>query len=150
MSNPDEENQLSQTSTEGQSSSNDGKDLPYQVTEGNGYRGLADLMSLMPRMGMFRRFGFLNALNLLFYQAELMKLEQAFIAQLESDEKSSNPCKRPFSKDWNAVSATDSQRTMIAEIRTLLEKYSMSTLDWCKVKIFNVYQMNKYSPRISS
>lgn len=135
MSNPDEENQLSQTSTESQSPSNNGKDLPYQTTEGNGYRELADLMSLMPRMGMFRRFGFLNALNLLFYQAELMKLEQTFIRQLESDEKSGDPRKRLFSKDWNAVSATDNQRTMVGEIRTLLEKYSMFTLDWCKLDV---------------
>ena len=121
---PDEENQLSEASTAGPASSDGSAIGDFQSTEGNGYRELADIMSTFPKMGMFRRFGFLNALNLLFYQAELMKLEQDFIGQLESDSKSSDPRKREFNKNWNAVAGTDTQKSMIVEIRKLLEKYS--------------------------
>ena len=124
MTTPDEENQLSEVSTLGSApsgSSNDGNNVS---TTPGGYHVLSDLMERSPTMGVFRRFGKLNALNLLFYQAELMKLETRFLNQLECDEKSEDPHLRELGRDWNAASATDVQQQLMVKIRGLLEKYS--------------------------
>lgn len=52
------------------------------------YPELAHRMSLEPEIGIFRRFGTLNNLSLLYMQAELAALEREFIAQKLADETS--------------------------------------------------------------
>ena len=120
----DEENQLSQVSTAGQSSAGPSAKDQASPYPPHGYCALAEMMTELPTACMFRRFGVLNSLSTLFYQAELTKLEHEFLEQLRSDMRSGDPVKRTFNTDWNAMTATDAQRDIIAKIRTVLEKYS--------------------------
>jgi hypothetical protein len=83
-------------------------------------------MSKMPVLAMFRRFGDLNALSLLLYQAELIKLQKEFEAQVSRDETSDKEDSRLLSKDWSRVSEDDKQWILMEKIRSKIEKYSKS------------------------
>lgn len=125
MSQPDEENQLSEISTtEPQATSESPATNEKQAPRLYGYLAIAELMANIPAMGMYRRFGMLNALSLLFYQADLLKLETELKQQIRQDELSGNNDRRKVCRDWSAASATDSQRKLIEQARLLLEKYS--------------------------
>ncbi|KAI9694216.1 MAG: hypothetical protein M1822_003488 [Bathelium mastoideum] len=53
--------------------------IPFPQQEENvpeGYPRLAKRMGLLPKIAIFRRFGFLNQLNILYMQAELQYLEK--------------------------------------------------------------------------
>lgn len=52
-----------------------------------GYPMLAGLMGLRPQMGIFRRFAYLNAQNLLYMQAELVCLEKQLKEVQDRDAK---------------------------------------------------------------
>ncbi len=120
-----DDTELSQTSTAGMASSTGQPiDVEKSGSGPNGYLKLAKLMAVMPTMGMYRRFGVLNSLSLLFYQADLVKLERELLHQIQQDDTSADGNKRVFSKDWTAVSATDSQRKIVEQMRNVLEKYS--------------------------
>jgi hypothetical protein len=85
-------------------------------------------MSKMPELAMFRRFGYLNALSLLLYQAELMELEEEFEAQVARDEGNEKESSRLLNRDWTRVSVNDKQWVLMEKIRSMVEKYSESIL----------------------
>lgn len=105
-----------------------------------GYPKLADAMNLTPEMAIFRRFGELNALNLLYLQAELMDIEQQLKEAQIADHASSNEHKSLYSKNWWYLSASaqdgDDEQLRLAEVaREKLEKYSEYSFIHCDFSI---------------
>ena len=94
-----------------------------------GYAKLASLMGAYPEVAILRRFGALNAQNLLYLQAELVALE-ANLRACESQDRS-RPERSAFSKDWYTLSQSaladeesgDQWRTVL-KIRKRLRQYS--------------------------
>lgn len=101
-----------------------------------GYRKLASLIGAHPRMGMYRRFGELNALNALYLQAELIELEDELKFQAVRDMKSDCDGAKTYSRDWftlsrpivrqNEHSTCNPQWRTMLNIREKLREYSMS------------------------
>ena len=101
-----------------------------------GYPKLAGRMGIMPEIGMFRRFGALNARNLLYYQNELMYLEDELKEEEAGDANSPEGKKAMYSHDayWlnTANRTTDDelrdgdmrQRDLMMRFRCLLKEYS--------------------------
>jgi len=90
-------------------------------------------MGLVPETAMFRRFGALNARNLLYLQQELAVIEKKLIKQEWDDNQSqdSKKCKYAIDARWlhSATSARDGdtkQKDLILEMRNLLSQYSES------------------------
>lgn len=92
------------------------------------YAGLAKFMgpNFQAGMGQFKRFGELQALNLLYMQAELIKDEevlrvQAFLDRTNGDEK-----EKKFDKEvWEMIgSSSSSQWRKVLEVREKLKEYS--------------------------
>ncbi|GAW23977.1 hypothetical protein ANO14919_135560 [Xylariales sp. No.14919] len=69
-----------------------------------GYPRLASLMGAHPEMTAFRRFGSLNALNLLYLQAELVGLENELQKQAEADAASGHFENSIYHRDWQTLS----------------------------------------------
>ena len=101
-----------------------------------GYADLASMMGRYPDTGILRRFGTLNMQNLLYLQAELIKLESELheLAKTDSDQgKSGNRVRGWYSKDWISLSnyygSTDeTQWQKVLQIRRKLKEYSKR---WC-------------------
>jgi len=98
-----------------------------------GYPKIAHRMGLVPETAMFRRFGALNARNLLYLQQELAVIEKKLIKQEWDDNQSqgSKKCKYAIDARWlhSATSARDGdtkQKDLILEMRNLLNQYSES------------------------
>ncbi len=80
---------------------------------------------------VFRRFGTLNALNLLYLQAELTNLENTLRQQAKADAESGHFERSVYARDWQTLSepiAGENQHcpqwdTML-KIRETLDKYS--------------------------
>jgi len=104
-----------------------------------GYPQLAGRMGIMPEIGMFRRFGALNARSLLYYQNELAYLEDQLKETEAEDAKSPEGKKAWYSHNayWlnTADRTTDDelrdgdmrQRDLVMRIRCLLKEYSTLT-----------------------
>lgn len=69
-----------------------------------GYSRLASLMGAHPEIATFRRFGALNALNLLYMQAELTDLENGLHKQAKSDAESGHFERSIYHRDWQTLS----------------------------------------------
>ncbi|KAI4695038.1 uncharacterized protein J4E84_001662 [Alternaria hordeiaustralica] len=80
-----------------------------------GYPKLAGRMGIMPEIGMFRRFGALNARNLLYYQNELVYLEDELKEEEAEDAKSPEGKKAMYSHD--AYWLNTANRTTDDELR---------------------------------
>jgi hypothetical protein len=65
-----------------------------------GYAKLAWLMGAHPEVAIFRRFGALNAQNLLYLQAELVFLEHKLRDLAHKDSVSGHPQRREYSGCW--------------------------------------------------
>ena len=101
-----------------------------------GYHKLASLIGAHPHMGMYRRFGGLNALNALYLQAELIELEDELKFQAVRDMKSDCDVAKTYSRDWftlsrpivrqNEHSTYNPQWRTMLNIREKLKEYSMS------------------------
>lgn len=96
-----------------------------------GYPRLAALMGTHPEMTAFRRFGSLNALNLLYLQAELMSLEIKLQKQAEVDTASGHFENSIYHRDWQTLSEptkTESGKStqwhIMLEVRDKLKEYS--------------------------
>lgn len=96
-----------------------------------GYPRLAGRMALFPQTAMFRRFGALNARNLLYLQSDLMALEQELERLELEDSKSGTGKKNMYTRDsfWitRACIPRDGdtkQRDKVLEMRALLQEYS--------------------------
>ena len=95
----------------------------------HGYAKLSSLMGAYPEVAILRRFGALNARNLLYLQAELLALETDLGAYETEDE--SRPERADFARDWYTLSQSaiandesgDQWRTVL-KIRESLKQYS--------------------------
>lgn len=94
-----------------------------------GYSELASIMGRYFQMGILRRFGTLNALNLLYLQAELTELESELQEIADKDAKSDIPFRSDFAQDWVFLSkpignGDEKQWEKVLEIRAKLKEYS--------------------------
>lgn len=96
-----------------------------------GYDRLASLMGVYSEVAIFRRFGALNAQNLLYLQAELTTLELEFRRIAQADAVSGHQDRTLYSRDWqtlsesvNAPGGDDAQWTTFLRIREKLKEYS--------------------------
>jgi hypothetical protein len=95
------------------------------------YPRLSEFMGLWPEVAIFRRFGALNAQNLLFLQAELAHLERELKVIREREEKQEDAKGLLAQRSWFELSqATEDgeycpQWTVIQDIRSKLSEYSM-------------------------
>jgi hypothetical protein len=97
-----------------------------------GYPKIAAQMGLIPETAMFRRFGALNARNLLYLQCDLASIEEKLFKLEWNDHKSSTGKKSRYAVDafWldNATAVRDGdtkQRDLILRMRETLHQYSM-------------------------
>jgi hypothetical protein len=96
------------------------------------YPRLSEFMGLWPEVAIFRRFGALNAQNLLFLQAELAHLERELKVIREREEKQEDERGLLAQRSWFELSqATEDgeycpQWTVIQDIRSKLSEYSMA------------------------
>ncbi|KAH8722341.1 hypothetical protein GQ44DRAFT_741716 [Phaeosphaeriaceae sp. PMI808] len=94
-----------------------------------GYPKLAAKFEVLPEVAIFRRFGALNAQNLLYYQAELASLEIKLREQQVHDSNDREGKGECYATNWHWLkhSKTDSdgrQLNLIMQIRELLKQYS--------------------------
>lgn len=94
-----------------------------------GYPKLAARTEVQPELAIYRRFGALNAQNLLYYQAELVDLEEKVRLQQEEDAKSPKGSKPLYARTWFRLvdSATDGdtkQLDLVLKLREILKEYS--------------------------
>ena len=90
-------------------------------------------MGIVPETAMFRRFGALNARNLLYLQSELAHIEEKLLELEWEDNQSSVGKKYKYACDayWlnTANTARDGdtkQRDLVLKMREVLAQYSMS------------------------
>lgn len=89
-----------------------------------GYPKLAERMSIAPETAVFRRFGFLNTLNLLYLQAELMDIEDQ-LKHLQKKDCKKSGCEQYYATDWFYFKDGDhAQAKVMQDAREKLEKYS--------------------------
>ncbi|KAK8246260.1 hypothetical protein HDK90DRAFT_461111 [Phyllosticta capitalensis] len=93
-----------------------------------GYPRLAERMGLQPELAIFRRFAFLNKLNILCLQAELSDIEEELKHQYWA--ASSPSTENLAATDWCTAIKNDPdiRTSMVIEAREKLEKYSTSAL----------------------
>lgn len=93
-----------------------------------GYPKLAERMGLAPEVAVFRRFAFLNKLNLLHLQAELVEIENQLKETQDMDSKREG-YERFYARDWfflnrSAVEGDNTQLSLLLSAREKLERYS--------------------------
>lgn len=92
-----------------------------------GYPKLAERMGLIPEIAIFRRFGFLNQLNILYMQAELKDLEEK-LEEIQRRDGQSNGEERRYARDFYFLKESNEdageQLELVMKIREKLEKYS--------------------------
>lgn len=104
----------------------------------NGYHDLASVMSRYFGLGIFRRFGTLSTLNLLYLQAELTDLEKELKVLAQSDAESGNAGdvrRSYFAQNWKILSkplgnGDEKQWEKMLQVREKLKEY-------CKFILFN-------------
>lgn len=94
-----------------------------------GYPKLAAKIEILPEAAIYRRFGALNAQNILYYQAELTYLEQKLREQQRSDDADQKGHGKSYAINWfwlkySKADGDGRQLDLILEIRELLAKYS--------------------------
>jgi len=86
-------------------------------------------MGLLPETAIFRRFGALNAQNLLYLQAELTYLEKQLRKCERADNKSPEGLKSRYALDWfwlsrSAADGDEEQWELVKKMRVTLKEYS--------------------------
>jgi len=94
----------------------------------SGYPKFAGRMELIPEIAIFRRFGALNAQNLLYLQAQLVSLEQELRAREKEDSVSGHA---NYAFDWfwlqrSAEGGHCAQWDLVKKTRKMLKEYSNS------------------------
>jgi hypothetical protein len=96
-----------------------------------GYIKLASLMGAHPEVAIFRRFGTLNAQNLLYLQAELISLDLKLKRCAKADAESGHPDRTIYDRDWQSLheslqapDGNPEQWQTILSIRKTLKEYS--------------------------
>jgi hypothetical protein len=96
----------------------------------HGYPKIARLMGENPDLAIFRSFRELNARNLLYYQAELVHLEDQLHHIEWDDSRSTDPMASRTSRDWFWMRASaetgegGGQLETVLRIRSILKEYS--------------------------
>ena len=101
-----------------------------------GYQKLADMMAEYPAGAVFRQFGPMNHLNLLYYQAELCLLEKQLQIAAEQDRQSPDQFRRLYfqSHQWLSSGKAEGgdlkpednlQWKIVLRMREVLKEYSM-------------------------
>lgn len=97
----------------------------------SGYIKLGSLMGTHPEVAIFRRFGSLNAQNLLHLQAELVSLESKLVRCAKADTESQDQNRKIYDRDWQSLTESSHTQDGNAEqlqtrlkIRKLLKEYS--------------------------
>ncbi|KAI8626750.1 hypothetical protein F5Y19DRAFT_466245 [Xylariaceae sp. FL1651] len=98
-----------------------------------GYSRLASLMGTHKETAVFRRFGTLNALNLLYLQAELTNLENTLCQQAKADAESGHFERSIYARDWETLSesmAAENQHcpqwNTFLQVRKKLDTYNQT------------------------
>src|SRR5271156_5469960 len=69
-----------------------------------GYAKIASRVAAHPELGIYRRFGALNAQNILYLQAELHELEQELQQYAAEDAAAANDeTRKRYSRDWYSL-----------------------------------------------
>jgi hypothetical protein len=96
-----------------------------------GYPKLAAKMEIQPELAIYRRFGALNAQNLLYLQAELEMLENKLKKQQIQDDNDKQGNGTHYAKDWywlneskNGTKGEQLQLQLVLQIRSTLKVYS--------------------------
>ena len=90
------------------------------------YHTLASLVGGQPGLAILRRFGSLNARNLLYLQAELSELEVQLHLLEKNDQSSNDADRRHFQWHASRMKATNSEQWQkVLQIRDKLREYSM-------------------------
>lgn len=109
------------------------------LAAGDGHEKLAEMMNRLPTCAVFRTFGTLSAINILYYQAELCQLEHKLRAAAEQDRTDPDSIKQQYFKCFDHLSegkieqgnlapCDNVQWQTILRIRQVLKEYSMLTL----------------------
>ncbi|KAI1342727.1 hypothetical protein F5Y15DRAFT_266404 [Xylariaceae sp. FL0016] len=102
-----------------------------------GYDRIGKLMGRQDECAMYRRFRKLNAMNLLYLQAELTQLEHDLEELAERDKATDD--RQTYCKDWWSLSQNDEdeedseQWEKVLEIRVKLEQYNDSLCKQAKI-----------------
>jgi hypothetical protein len=94
-----------------------------------GYPKLAARTEVQPELAIYCRFGALNAQNVLYFQAELVDLEEKLRAQQIKDDSDPRGKKSSYAKTWfrlkdSAVDGDTEQLNLVMKIRETLREYS--------------------------
>ena len=93
-----------------------------------GYAKLSSVVSNDSEFAIYRKFGALNAQNLLYYQAELLGLEDDLNDIASKDRNSQDIEKREFAYNWaelsQAAAGKNLQNEKFMKIRKTLREYS--------------------------
>lgn len=94
-----------------------------------GYPKLAELMNILPETSIFRSFGTLNSLNILYLQAELTDIEHKLRQAQISDHNTEEGFKSLYAKNWyflkeSAQDGDERQLQLVDLAREKLDKYS--------------------------
>jgi len=87
-------------------------------------------MGRLPEFALYRRFGALNSLNLLYLQTELREMEHRLHEISMVAAYSSDPVERQSDYNWTSLSRTDAsgnlteQYKLVLSIREMLQQYS--------------------------
>ena len=99
-----------------------------------GYPKMADFVGLEPQLAIFKRFGSLNAENLLYMQAEIASLEEDLSLIVASDASTSNDkANRNYASSWRTLQEAGEQSAQWRkrmQIRERLKEYSESRYSW--------------------
>jgi hypothetical protein len=95
-----------------------------------GYPKIAGRMGLIPETAMFRRFGALNARNLLYLQSDLVHIENK-LKSLEWEDSRSTGKREKYATDhyWIKRDGDVRQRELVMKMRDTLHQYSMNGID---------------------
>ena len=103
------------------------------------YQKLSKFMGTWPEMNVFRRFGTLQAQNLLFLQAELSHLEdqlEDIRAERRENEEFSEKEKLDLSQDWRALAdsnQTSEEYETVVSIREKLQEYNAALMQYHEI-----------------
>jgi hypothetical protein len=91
-----------------------------------GHQKLAELMAKHSEVAIFERFDFLNVINLVYLQAELVELEIELKASMKDDLDSRDDERQRGARDWWFLSKSKESKTweIMLKIRTKLQEYS--------------------------
>ncbi|CAN9389878.1 unnamed protein product [Alternaria alternata] len=100
-----------------------------------GYPKLAAKIAVQPEAAIYRRFGALNAQNLLYFQAELADLEERLGEQQALDNNATTGRKSEYAKNWfslqdSEVDGDTEQLDLVLKIRETLKEYSIRLAHW--------------------